>query len=151
MHRPWTPNKLFALWQRGRIVRRAIGRICVAMCILLALVGAAPADDDLALDQFLGRLGLTELRLTHMERMLARENAADKRAALARNLADAYAEELIAAADEPERFTKLKNRAEKLLAAFPEAKTAAANIALLQADYQRAESLMIRWLEDSSD
>src|SRR5205823_13951722 len=70
---------------------------------------------------------------------------------LARNLADGYAEELVAAADEQERFTKLKNRAEKLLAAFPEARTAAVSVALLQADYQRAEALMIRWLEDRSD
>src|SRR5438552_1871693 len=151
MHRPWTRNKLSALLRQGRIVRRAIGRIGVATCILLALVGAAPADDDLALDQFLSRLGLAELRLTHMERMLAREHAAGKRAALARSLADAYAEELIAAADEPERFAKLKNHAEKLLAAFPDARTAAASVALLQADYQRAEALMIRWLEDRSD
>src|SRR5207247_9063672 len=64
---------------------------------------------------------------------------------------DAYAEEINTTADETEPFIKLKNRAEKLLTAFPEARTAAVSVALLQADYQRAETLMIRWLEDSSD
>ncbi|MBW8883501.1 MAG: hypothetical protein JF612_01720, partial [Planctomycetia bacterium] len=75
-----------------------------------------------------------------MERMLARETAVDRRAALARRLADAYAEELVATADDPEQFAKLKASAEKLLAAFPDARTPAVTVALLQADYQRAET-----------
>ncbi len=131
---------------------------CVIFCghfalvvICVAATSHTRADDDQKLDQFLSRLGLTDLRLTHMERMLAREITYDKRAAIARNLADAYAEELVAAADEPERFAKLKDRAENLLGTFPEARTPAASVALLQADYQRAEALMIGWLEDRSE
>src|SRR5437762_3534076 len=93
------------------------GRGGYALCSVLWLVTfAAGADNAQKLDQFLNRLGLTDLRLTHMERLLARETVADKRLAMARQLADAYAEELVSAADESERFAALKTRVEKLLA-----------------------------------
>jgi len=111
---------------------------------------AVRGDDEAALDQFLARLGLAELRLAHMQRMLAHETAADKRTALARKLADAYAEELIAAADEGQRFSELKARVEKLLADVPAARTAAVEVVLLQADYQRAEALLLAWQEDTT-
>src|SRR4051812_24881647 len=74
--------------------------LCAVAVGVAAIVSVSHADDDHALDQFLGRLGLYELRLTHLERQVAREPAAEKRAQLARQLADAYAEELVAAADE---------------------------------------------------
>src|SRR5262245_9641499 len=149
MHLVWIPNSLAGHPNPALVARRAIRCLGIAT-VLVCLAALAPArgDDEQKLEQFLNRLGLTDLRLTHMERALARENAYDKRAAIARNLADAYAEELVAAADEPERFAKLKDRADKLLSAFPEARTPAASVALLQADYQRAETLMISWLED---
>src|SRR5262245_4908965 len=151
MHLVWIPNSLAGHPNPALVARRAIRCLCIATVLVsLAALGPVRGDDDQKLEQFLNRLGLTDLRLTHMERALARENAYDKRAALARNLADAYAEELVAAADEPERFAKLKDRADKLLSAFPEARTPAAGVALLQADYQRAEALMISWLEDKS-
>src|SRR5437762_3689664 len=151
MPRVWTPNRRTGLTQ-ACTARNAIFCLCITVVVVF-LAASCPlrGDDDQTLDQFLSRLGLAQLRLTHMERMLARETGADKRAALARSLADAYAEELVATADEPERFAKLKDRAEKLLAAFPDARTPAATVALLQADYQRAETLMIGWLEDRSD
>ena len=120
-------------------------------CLLFIATLAACADDGQKLDQFLNRLGLADLRLTHMERLLERETAGDKRLAMARQLADAYAEELVAAADESERFAALKARIEKLLAALPQASTPAVEVVLLQADYQRAESLMTHWLEEPSD
>jgi hypothetical protein len=112
---------------------------------------SARADDAQALEQFLNRLGLRDLRLIHLERMLDRESEARRRQALAKSLADAYTEELISAADEPERFDKLRGRVEKLLATAPEARTPAVEVVLLQADYQRAESLMLRWLEEPGD
>jgi hypothetical protein len=122
------------------------------LCAFVLLIAqAARADEAQSLDQFLTRLGLNDLRLTHMERTLARETAAPKRQLLAKQLADAYAEELIAAADESQRFASLRSRVEKLLAAAPEARTPAVEVVLLQADYQRAESLMIHWLEEPSD
>src|SRR5262245_28689039 len=123
MHRvPTTINPPSASNQSD-LARLSVHCFCLVVAAILFIANSTAADDDQALDQFLTRLGLTDLRLTNMERILSRENAADKRAALARSLADGYAEELIAAADEPERFVKLKMRAEKLLAAFPEART----------------------------
>src|SRR5689334_17598197 len=110
-----------------------------ALGLLLAalLAGAPRADDARALDQYLQRLGLSDLRLLHLEQTLAGESAAAKRLPLARTLADAYAEQLLATADEPERFAKLHRRAEQLLNTFPEAATPAVTVAMLQADYQR--------------
>jgi hypothetical protein len=119
----------------------------IGLCGTLAVRG----DDEAALDQFLARLGLADLRLTHMERMLAHEEPGDKRTSLARKLADAYAEELIAAADESERFSELKARVEKLLVDVPAARTAAVEVVLLQADYQRAEALLLEWQETPSN
>src|SRR6476660_594150 len=84
----------FAMWLAGALLLAAIaGWSC-----------EAAADDDQTLDQFLSRLGLTELRHTHLERMLAQETSPEKRTLLAVKLADSYAEELVVAADEPERF-----------------------------------------------
>jgi len=112
------------------------------LCSLLNSFPAIAAEDP-ALEQYLSRLGLTELRLTYLERSLERESTSAKRSQLARKLADAYAEELAAAADEPERFAKLKGRAEKLLERFPDARSPAVQAALLQAEYQQAEALVI--------
>jgi hypothetical protein len=151
MHPVWK-NKRAGHRERRPIAQRFVdGSRAAIILVAVAAASHTGADDDQKLDQFLSRLGLTDLRLTHMERMLALNNAYDKRAAIARDLADAYAEELVAAADEPEWFAKVKDRAEKLLNTFPEARTPAASVALLQADYQRAETLMICWLEERSD
>ncbi len=107
--------------------------------------------EDPVLEQYLSRLGLTELRLTYLERLLAQESASAKRGQLATRLADAYAEELAASADEPERFARFKAGAEKLLAEYPEARSPAVQAALLQAEYQRGEALVIRWMENPAD
>src|SRR5689334_4310599 len=114
---------------------------CLVLNLLLSLwllIVFAPQGraDDQALDQFLARLGLVDLRLANMERMLARETVLEKRQTLARTLADTYAEELLSAADEPQRFESLKLRLEKLLANSSAARSASVEVALLQADYQ---------------
>jgi hypothetical protein len=128
-------------------------KLCSWLVPVLLLISSATASADEAqsIEQFLSRLGLIELRLVHIERMLARETAADKRQAMARKLADAYAEELVAAADEPERFAQLKTRVEKLLASTPEARTPGVEVVLLQAEYQRAEALVVQWLEEPAN
>jgi hypothetical protein len=125
----------------------------VGSVVLLAIVSAfsVGAVDDPALEQYLSRLGLTELRLNYLERQLVKESEPAKRGQLAIKLADAYAEELAASADEPERFARFKSGAEKLLAEYPEAKSAAVQAALLQAEYQRGEALVIRWMENPTD
>ena len=79
--------------------------------------------------------------------MLERLPEGEKRLPAAKRLADAYAEQLIAAADDAARFAAIQAKIEALLAAVPEASTPAVEVVLLQAEYQRAESLMIRWLD----
>src|SRR5947207_12014251 len=73
-----------------------------------ALAQRMLAADDPALEQYLNRLGLTELRLTYFERLLERETAPAKRAQHARTLANSYAEEMAASSEEPERFARWK-------------------------------------------
>ena len=121
----------------------ALAVACLALC--------ARAGDDQALDELLMRLNLGDLRLHHMERMLEREPAGEKRLPLARRLADAYAEHLIAAADDAGRFAAIQAKIELLLDELPEARTPSVEVVLLQADYQRAEALMIRWLDAPAD
>lgn len=124
--------------------------VLASLVLVVASPRAAVAQHDQALDELLSRLKLGDLRLHHMERLLEREPA-DKRLPAAKRLADAYAEHLIAAADDAERFAAIQAKIEALLAATPEARTPAVEVVLLQADYQRAESLMIRWLETPAD
>jgi hypothetical protein len=127
-------------------------RIKIAAVFAVIVSGAVVfSAEDQALEQYLSRLGLTELRLAYLERQLVQESASPKRAQLATKLADAYAEELAASADEPERFARFKSGAEKLLAEYPEARSPAVQAALLQAEYQRGEALVIRWMENPGD
>src|SRR5689334_3134367 len=112
-----------------------VGKRCISCslrgCLLLLIALTARANDAQSLDQFLARLGLDDLRLANMERTLARETGAANRLELARKLADAYSEELVSAAEEPERFAVLKSRVEKLLAAMPDARAPAVDVILL--------------------
>jgi hypothetical protein len=95
----------------------------------------------------LTRLGLSDLRLRHLERSVAGELDGNKRQELGRRLADAYAERLMAAADDPQVFASLKARIDELLRKMPQAGTPALSVMLLQADFQRAETLMTKWLD----
>jgi hypothetical protein len=117
---------------------------------VLLLASSASAQDSQPLERYLSRLGLADLRLHALEQELAREHNADK-PALARQLADAYAESMLEAADDPPRFAALNERIQKLLAERPEASTPAVQVVLLQAEYQRGEALVIRWLEEPTD
>src|SRR4051794_8516423 len=56
----------------------------VAAVMLSVVCSVSQGDDGQALDRFLTRLGLTDLRLANMERTLARETAPEKRQAVAR-------------------------------------------------------------------
>src|SRR3954464_10037715 len=77
----------------------------VGVCV--SMPGVAVDAEDARLEQYLSRLGLTDLRLTYFERLLERETVSAKRTELAVTLANAYAEELAANADQPERFARL--------------------------------------------
>ncbi|MEX2176419.1 MAG: hypothetical protein WD872_18795 [Pirellulaceae bacterium] len=125
-------------------------KAALAFFVWLCLLPAALAQEPQPLDQLLARLGLADLRLHHLERSLESAGG-EQQAAIARNLADAYAEQLLAAADDPPRFEELKTRVDRLLAAHAAAQTPSLQVILLQADYQRAEALMIGWLDNPAD
>ncbi|HEX5103663.1 MAG TPA: hypothetical protein VFV87_07635, partial [Pirellulaceae bacterium] len=130
--------------------RTTLALLLVALAAGFVWNTASSADDQ-ALEELLSRLNLSDLRLHHMERQLERLPAGDGRLPAAKRLADAYAEHLIAAADDAEKFAALKARIEKLLAEIPDARTPSVEVVLLQAEYQRAEALMIRWLDEPAD
>src|SRR4051794_16102899 len=54
-------------------------RCGVACCLLILMAVSGRADEAQSLDQFLARLGLTDLRLANMERTLARETGVAQR------------------------------------------------------------------------
>lgn len=123
-----------------QLPRRALALLLVP----LLLAGAVAAqDEDTRLETLLGRLGLAELQMRHLEQSVAAKTGAAQHAA-ARKLGDLYAEQLAAALENPERYAELKQRVEQLIARVPEANTASLEVALLQTDYQRAESLIAR-------
>ena len=67
---------------------------------------------------------------------------------MARRLADLYAERLMSCADDPAKYADTLQRIETLIRDFPQANTTALQVMLLQADYNRAESLLTAWIND---
>lgn len=121
--------------------------ICVAF-----LVAAAQASDDEQLERFLIRLGLSDLQIVHLESALERPTlAASDRQQLAQRLADLYAEQLMSSTKDDARYSDLMQRIESLRLRFPQANTPALQVMLLQADYNRAEAQIARWIADRSE
>ena len=124
----------------------------LTVLIVAGLLAMQPASAQHSpqLDHLLTRLGLSDLRLHHLERSLAAAPP-EQQAAQARRLADVYAEVMLSASDDAARFEQLKSRIDSLLEEHAEAATPAVRVVLLQAEYQRAEALTIRWLDDPAD
>ena len=114
-----------------------------------ALCAQEPASDRL--EAYLLRLGLTDLRVRHLEHVAAEETSKAARLAAGQKLADAYAERMMAVAEDAAAYEELKARVERLLADLPQARTPALSVMLLQAEFQRAESLVNAWLEARQD
>jgi len=114
-------------------------------------VSSVRADDDELVTQFLDRLGLTDLQITHLEKVIGKNLAEEKKVALAKKLADLYAGELMSNADDEQRSTDLLGRIQKLTQKVPQADTPALQVMLLQADYVHAESLVTKWIADPSN
>lgn len=125
--------------------------VCAVALVWLALGLAVNGQEPAALDAYLQHLGLQDLRLHYLERRLAGENDAVRRAALAQSIVEGYTDELVAAADDPARYAALKVRVERFLDQSALARTAALDVLLLQADYQRAEALILQWQEDPAE
>ena len=111
---------------------------------------AAPPQEE-KLEQFLARLGLTDLRVLQLEKMVAGPNTPQGRVALAKKLADLYAGQLMSAADDVAKYDATLAKIRDLTARVPEAYTASLGVILLQADYSRAENLMAKWISDPKE
>lgn len=123
----------------------------LAAIALLCVAAPARADEDDDLDRFTARLGLVDLQMAHLERWLNKGLAAPKQQEIAQRLADLYASQLLAAAADQERYNDLLARVKLLLAKIPAANTQSLQVILLQADFQRVEPLVGKWLADPAE
>jgi hypothetical protein len=132
-------------------LRHEPGLLTIAALLALAAAGSvcaqAPSPDRL--EAYLEKLGLADLRVRHLEHVASEAKEREAKLAAGRKLADAYAERLMAVAEDEAAFRAMKQRVDQLLAQLPEAKTPALTVMLLQADFQRAESLVNAWLDES--
>ncbi|MHB8970269.1 MAG: tetratricopeptide repeat protein [Pirellulaceae bacterium] len=147
-------------WNRivDRIARPAGGGLLAAVLLAVLWGSRAPtlaaadsqanAQDDARLEQFLARLGLVDLQVQLLERSVRSPDAADAQQPKARQLADLYAEQLMSHADDPAKYSDTLARIETLVRDFPDANTTALQVMLLQADYNRAETLLSTWIND---
>lgn len=115
------------------------------------IIANVSADDDATLDRYLQRLGLTDLRLYQRENALESIADAPARTKHAHELADLYAERLLLAADEPQRFREIVRRVSQLIEEHPSVDSPQLQVMLIQADYQQAEALALKAIDDSTD
>ena len=69
---------------------------------------------------------------------------------MARKLADLYAGQMIASADDVTRSNEILEKIQELIRSVPSADTPALKVMLLQADYNQAENLASQWIADPS-
>ncbi|MEQ8784907.1 MAG: hypothetical protein RIC55_01350 [Pirellulaceae bacterium] len=126
--------------------------LMTAAVLTFASARTVRADDpeERQVEEFLSRLGLVDLQIRHLERVLDATDS-KQQLPLARRLADLYAARLMSAADDKERYDDILARIRKLGERHPEANTTAIQVMLLQADYNRAELQIGKWIEDRGD
>lgn len=128
------------------------GFVCRCLLVwLIVLAGLSRADDADQLDRYLQRLGLADLRLVHQQQQLATTRDESVKAERAKQLSDLYAQRLLEAADEPERFAELVARVQDLVRAYPAVDSPQLQVMLLQAEYQRAETKALQWIDEPGD
>jgi tetratricopeptide (TPR) repeat protein len=129
----------------------------------MAGVAAAPAAKKGArrgeletIDAYLERLGLFELQVHHLERLVTKArtksgggNGGGSAPALVERLAELYANRLLTVT-EPKEVDDLKRRLEALWRDLPGARTTGTELTLLEGDYNRAEALALKWVGDPS-
>ena len=129
-------------------------KIC-SIPLLVYTVGmgsAADAPSDAQqVDRFLARLGLVDLQILHLEQSLHPTASGEQATKLARRIADLYASQLMLHSADASRYQEQVARIHILLERFPEARTTALQVMLLQADYNRAELLASRWIGNAED
>ncbi len=127
--------------------------IAVLTLAIALIVGGerVRADDDEAIESLLTRLGLVDLHVIHLESRVKSAQPGPPREKLAQRLADLYAERLMNSAEDRARYDDTVRRIEALIRDIPQANTPALRVMLLQADYTRAETLIVKWLNDRDE
>lgn len=127
----------------------------IVLALILAVgplpASAAPTDRDEKLANFLDRLGLVDLQVQHLERMLQAGVNGEQEVRLARRLGDLYAGQLIDGNEDKQRSAQILEKIQSLIQRVPQADTPALRVMLLQADYNQAETLAVRWINDPAD
>jgi hypothetical protein len=132
-------------------IRLLLALTCLGGVWPVCAAAAADDADDQRVSQFLDRLGLTEIEILHLEKMLGQALPAARRNEVGKKLADLYAARLMAAAGDPQQSQQMLARIEALIRNTPEVNTPALQVMLLQADYNRAELLLTQWIADRAD
>ena len=126
--------------------------VAPALAAYLAVSGPAAGADDLdKVDQFLARLGLVDLQILHLEKALDREQPDAVRLKLAQRVADLYAGRLMSSSEDQRAYQELLARIDALVKKVPQANTTSLRVMLLQADYNRAEAQVSRWIHDPAE
>ncbi|MCA9176405.1 MAG: hypothetical protein KDB14_18085 [Planctomycetales bacterium] len=128
---------------------------------------AAKQQEDQQLETLLQRLDLVELRMAFLERKLTTTTGTD-RIALAKRLADLYAERLLREQEQPtagltatdggpegtepdDAAARLRAKIANLIRDIPDANTPGLGIVLSQVEFQAAEADAIRWLSERDE
>lgn len=149
-HEAAEPSGAFAR-SAGEIVRSG-GMLAFLLLVTFYVpsLSAQPKSDQ-QLDQLLTRLGLVDLQILHLERTLQTGDSGNRDSGsmeLAQRLADLYAGRLMDQSGDKPAYEDTLQRIQNLISRHPEANTTALQVMLLQADYNRAESLIGAWTAD---
>jgi len=129
-------------------------KLLLTLCLILIPAIAAPAatpEEEKKVEAFLDRLNLIDLQIVYLEKQLGGDSLpAEKRTETAKRLADMYAERLMSAGDDAEKFAQIEAQIRKLIERSPEANTTSLQVMMLQADFNRGEERIKQWLGDRS-
>lgn len=133
-----------------------MGKRVVFIMALFATLATSPVvcagpDDDDTMTQYLEKLGLVRLEITHLELILQKPQPTERRVQIAKKLADLYAAQLIETAGDPTSNQDLMARIDRLVQEVPQANTPSLRVMMLQADYNHAESLVVRWIGNPAE
>jgi len=113
----------------------------------------ARADEASDVESFLTRLGLADLQILHLEKQVDASAPGQSQQALAKRLANLYAERLMTTTEDQSLYEEIREKIEKLLneVPLPSEEIPALRVMLLAADYGRAEKLFNKWAEDPKE
>ncbi|MFN3150572.1 hypothetical protein [Bremerella sp.] len=102
-------------------------------------------------DSYLSKFKLPDQRLLLIERYLKHALPANEQEELLDQGSQLYATQLMLYADDPVRSKHYREKVQQFLADHPSADTPSIQVMLLQADYNRGEAAVTRWLNDPAD